>query len=45
MEEDQKKLFELGYTLWESENGKSMEGLPVRSFGPKRVLHLLGFVI
>lgn len=45
MNKDMEKLCELGYVLWESENGPLMEGIPVTSFGPKRVLHALGYVI
>lgn len=45
MNKEQEKLFEMGYILWKSENGPLMEGIPVTSFGPKRVLRALGYVI
>lgn len=44
IESDTKDVNELGYCVWEAERGPLMEGLPVRSFGPKRVLRALGYV-
>jgi hypothetical protein len=38
------EIKELAYCIWEKENGSLMEGIPVRSFGHKRVLRALGYV-
>ena len=39
------RLEELAYLLYEEEIGKTLEGLPVRIQGYKKVLRRLGFVI
>ena len=43
--EFEEMIDELAYILYEEEVGNEMEGLPVKCFGPKRVLRKLGFVI
>ena len=45
MEKDRERIEELAYMIWEKENGKLMEGMPVQGVGYKRVLRSLGFVI
>jgi len=45
MEKDRERIEELAYMIWERENGKLMEGMPVQGVGYKRVLRSLGFVI
>jgi len=44
-QEINEKITTISYKLYRSEVGKTLNGLPVESYGPKFVLRYLGYVI